>query len=238
MALLLLLLLAAQAACLPSLQQAPGLPNPDACCSHVSVKGGKFTHEGRYSLDTYNGEEVLKKDDFWGVMVIRYTGSQWSLCETSGRGSCYLSKPSNAQCVEESGVLFGRDLFTEREAMEVSCALAWPWYYILLVCLAVLVLLTVLFCCCCPSSPYRSCHQSHLTLPLPHTPAPYRVQHTTHPGPRTQDTPQAPCAPYQTSCVPYSTPSASDQTPSAPFASSGGSDFPDAPPPSYEECNF
>ena len=96
----------------------------------VKVNGGSFTVEGRYNLDTFNGDQVLMKDDFWGVKIISYDGRKWSLCETSGHGSCYRSHPTNASCIEEAG-----GLFTQRETLEVSCTLALAWYYILLLCL-------------------------------------------------------------------------------------------------------
>ena len=132
------------------------LPNPEACCSHVEVKGGSFTVEGRYNLDTFNGEQVLMKDDFWGITIISYNGWKWSLCETSGQGSCYMSHPTNATCIEEGGGLFGNDFFTQGETLEVSCTLALAWYYILLICLAAAgLVLVLLYCCCCQSSPYR-----------------------------------------------------------------------------------
>merc|ERR1712008_521578 len=123
MGLLLLLLLTAQAAL-------AFLPDPEICCSHVEVKGGRFTVEGRYNLDTFNGDQVLLKDDFWGVTIISYERSLalWTLCETSGMGSCYLSKQPNATCVEEGGGLFGSDFFTQGETLEVSCTLALAWY--------------------------------------------------------------------------------------------------------------
>ena len=148
MGILLVLLLTAHAAL-------AYLPNPEACCSHVEVKGSSFTVEGRYNLDTFNGDQVLMKDDFWGVTIISYNGYpsgwKWSLCEISGHGSCYMSHPTNATCIEEGG-----GLFADAKTLEVSCALALAWYYILLICLAAAgAVLGILYCCCCQSSPYR-----------------------------------------------------------------------------------
>ena len=68
------------------------LPAPDSCCSHVEVKGGTFTVEGRYALDTYNGEEVLMKDDFWGITIIHYTNGRFVLEQMQDFGGGNLHK--------------------------------------------------------------------------------------------------------------------------------------------------
>ena len=236
MGLLLFLLLTGQAAL-------AFLPDPEACCSHVEVKGGRFTVEGRYNLDTFNGDQVLLKDDFWGVTIISYNGWQWSLCETSGQGSCYMSDPTNATCVEEGGGLFGSDFFTQGETLEVSCTLALAWYYILVICLAgagaLLVCCTLLYCCCCQSSPYRRRRHHHQAPPAPYTVhqtghavgypvqgAPYKTQDASYPYPgAAYQAPgahyQTPDAPYQAPDAPYSISGAPWQAPGAPYSTSG-----------------
>ena len=200
------------------------LPNPEACCSHVEVKGGSFTVEGRYNLDTFNGEQVLMKDDFWGITIISYNGWKWSLCETSGQGSCYMSHPTNATCIEEAGGLGNGTL-------EVSCALALPWYYILLICLAAAgLVLVLLYCCCCQSSPYRrycrrhpgpdTVHQTGHAVGFPVQGAPYKAQDASYP---------IPGASYPSPGATYPSPGAPYQTPDIPSCTSSIPGHPNAP---------
>jgi hypothetical protein len=118
------------------------LPDPDNCCKHVKVRGGSFTIEGRYNLDTYNGEQVLLKDDFWGINIITYQGGRWILKEMGGFkvAAGNSSDPNTANCPENGPGLNGG-------SVEISCALALPWYFILLITLACLVVLVTAGCC-------------------------------------------------------------------------------------------
>ena len=121
------------------------LPAPDSCCSYVEVRGGDFTVEGFYELDTYNGDQVLLKEDFWGITVITYKNGRWVLEQMKDFGGrTYSSEPTEEECPEN--VAFG--------VVEVSCSEpepALPWWAILIICLAavtVLVIALVTWCCC------------------------------------------------------------------------------------------
>ena len=121
------------------------LPDPDNCCKYVKVEGGTFTAEGRYHLDYYNGEKVLKKKDFWGVAIITYSGGRWYLSETGGGGDSYVSEPTDAMCPEDAGLLNGGFLGD----VEIKCTLALPWWGILLICLGCAAFIIVILVWCC-----------------------------------------------------------------------------------------
>ena len=133
---------------LPLLALIPGclayLPAPDSCCSHVEVKGGQFDFpvEGRYALDTYNGDQVLLKDDFWGITIIHYTNNRFVI-ERMGRGETYLSGPTEEECPENVAFEGSFGL------VEVSCTLALPWWTILILSLAGAAVLLIALCCLC-----------------------------------------------------------------------------------------
>ena len=128
------------------------LPAPDSCCPSVDVRGGDmdFLLEGHYSLDTYSGEQVLMKEDLWGIAIITYTRGHWVI-QTGESWPSYSSGQTSEECPEN--VDFG--------VLEVSCSVvdgggggggdALPWWTILIISLAgvvvlVIALLTWCFC--------------------------------------------------------------------------------------------
>ena len=137
-----LLLLAA----LPALAY---LPDPEGCCSQVEVRNSwASSAEGPYTLATFHGDkkfptgdEVLMKNDSWGVMIITYLHkptyqptqtphipevNKWAVCEVSHGcyfncyRKCYLSQVTNATCVEESGTLQKSESYSQGSSFGVS----------------------------------------------------------------------------------------------------------------------